>query len=105
MHMLRYSFDNGGSFFKDLRAKVESHFSNNQIHPAGNRRLIMKGAVQALFALSLYIVLVFFTPPAWIAVPLCVLLGLNLAVIGFNIMHEGGHQSFSKYTWVNNISA
>jgi linoleoyl-CoA desaturase len=30
---------------------------------------------------------------------------MNLALIGFNIMHEGGHQSFSKHKWLNSTSA
>ena len=33
------------------------------------------------------------------------ILGINLGLIGFNVMHEGGHQSFSKHQWLNNISA
>ena len=30
---------------------------------------------------------------------------MNLSVIGFNIMHEGGHQSLSKHRWVNTFGA
>ena len=103
--MLKYSFDNGGSFFKELRRRVELHFSNTKLHPAGNAKLYLKSILQVLSAAALYIVLVFYTPSAVIAIPLCALLGLNLAVIGFNVMHEGGHQCFSRYTWLNNISA
>jgi linoleoyl-CoA desaturase len=33
------------------------------------------------------------------------ILGFNLAVIGFNVMHEGGHQSFSRHKLINDISA
>jgi linoleoyl-CoA desaturase len=36
---------------------------------------------------------------------LCTLLGVNLAALGFNVMHEGGHQSFSRYPWLNSASA
>jgi linoleoyl-CoA desaturase len=49
--------------------------------------------------------LVFFTPAAWLAIVECVLLGFAVASIGFNIMHDGGHGSFSKKQWVNHMAA
>lgn len=104
--MLKYTFDNTQSaFFKNLKQKVDAYFAEAKIDPAGNKKLYFKGGVQLLSAATLYTILVFFTPVPIIAIPLCVLLGLNLGVIGFNVMHEGGHQSFSKYAWVNKASA
>ena len=32
-------------------------------------------------------------------------MGVNFAAIGFNVMHEGGHQSYSDIKWINTISA
>lgn len=104
--MLKFNFQrNQTTFFKDLKEKIDRHFEETQTDPAGNGKLYLKGAIQILSAATLYIILVFFTPAPIVAIPLCILLGLNLGVIGFNVMHEGGHQSFSKYSWVNRISA
>ncbi|MFZ6010370.1 MAG: fatty acid desaturase family protein [Bacteroidota bacterium] len=104
--MLKYIFDNGKtSFFRDLKTKVDCYFTERKLHPAGNVKLYVKSILQIFSAAALYIVLVFFTPVPWIAIFLCAILGLNLAVIGFNVMHEGGHQVFSKYAWVNKASA
>ncbi len=104
--MLKVTFDTAqSSFFNTIKAKVDSYFSEHRLDPAGNRKLYIKSAIQIVTALTLYFVLVFNTPTAWVALLLCVLLGLNLATIGFNIMHEGGHQSFSKHKWLNSISA
>ena len=55
--------------------------------------------------LFLYIHLVFFTPMAIIAIIECVLLGGIVAAIGFNVMHDGAHGSFSKYKGVNLLAA
>src|SRR5690606_28352208 len=42
--------------------------------------------------------------PHWaISVILCVLLGINFAAIGFNIMHDAGHNSFSDNKKVNTV--
>jgi len=95
----------GSSFFDTVRKRVEKHFVDADLTTQGNKRLYVKAAIQVLSSIILYTTLVFFTPPVWIALALCVLLGVNLAVIGFNVMHEGGHQSFSKHQWVNNVSA
>lgn len=104
--MLKYTFDNGKTtFFKDLKDKVDRHFADTKLHPAGNGKLYLKGALQTLSAAAIYVVLVFYTPPVLISLVLCVILGLNLALIGFNIMHEGGHQSFSRHSWINTLSA
>jgi linoleoyl-CoA desaturase len=104
--MLKYTFDNNQSiFFKQLKEKVDRYFSENRLDPAGNGRLYSKSIIQVLSATIMYVLLVFFTPTPIVSVLLCILLGFNLAVIGFNVMHEGGHQTFSKYAWVNKASA
>jgi linoleoyl-CoA desaturase len=103
--MLKYTFDNQGTFFKTLKAKVDDYFADRKIDPAGNRKLYFKSALQVVSAAALYVTLVFFTPIPAVSILLCVVLGLNLAVIGFNVMHEGGHASFSKHAWVNKASA
>jgi linoleoyl-CoA desaturase len=104
--MLKYNFDNSQhSLFTALKKRVDEYFITGKLHTAGNQKLYIKGLVQVLIATGLYTVLVFFTPPAWLAIIMCIVLGLNLSVIGFNLMHEGGHQSFSKHAWINTISA
>lgn len=104
--MSKVTFNNKQNlFFKVLKEKVDQYFAKNELHPSGSNRLLFKSIFQVTTALTFYLVLVFFTPQWFIALPLCVLLGINLALIGFNIMHEGGHQSFSRHKWLNQTSA
>jgi linoleoyl-CoA desaturase len=104
--MSKVTFNNTQtSFFKTLKGKVDNYFLSNQLHTSGSRKLLIKSLIQVSTAIILYVVLVFFTPGVGISLLLCVLLGMNLAVIGFNIMHEGGHQSFSRHKWLNQTSA
>ncbi len=103
--MSKVTFDNSQStFFKALKEKVDNYFAENQLSPSGGWRLYFKGIFQVVTALSLYGILVFFTPVTWLAIVLTILLGINMALIGFNIMHEGGHQSFSRFGWINKLS-
>lgn len=104
--MSKISFNTTQSpFFKSLKKKVNSYFHEKQLTKTGGRKLFFKGSVIVTSAIVLYTVLLFFTPPVLISVVLCALLGFNLAAIGFNVMHEGGHGSFSKYKWFNKLSA
>lgn len=104
--MLKYAFDTTNStFFKLLKVKVDRYFIDKNLDVAGNKKLYIKSALQVSLAIILYTTLVFFTPGALISLPLCVILGIDLALIGFNIMHEGGHQTFSRHAWMNTVSA
>jgi linoleoyl-CoA desaturase len=104
--MSKISFTNQQTdFFRVLKDKVDRYFTDNDILPTGNRQLLLKSIYQVLSAIGIYTILVFFNPGNLISIILCILLGFNLAIIGFNVMHEGGHQSFSKYKWLNSISA
>lgn len=104
--MNKYTFEKGSSpFFNVLKQRVDRYFTENGLHPVGNKKLLKKGVLQVLCSVVLYGVLVFFTPPTLVSVFLCILLGIDLAVIGFNVMHEGGHQTFSRHRWINEVSA
>ena len=104
--MTKLSFNHSnGTFFKILKTKVNNYFSENNIEVTGNRTLYIKSIILILSAVTIYTTLVFYTPNAFISILLCGVLGVNIATIGFNIMHEGGHQSFSKYKWLNTVSA
>jgi len=51
------------------------------------------------------VLLVFVAQTWWQALPLAILLGLATAGIGFNMQHDGGHHAYSKYPWVNKLTA
>jgi linoleoyl-CoA desaturase len=102
--MQRVSFNNKNSvFFNVLKEKVDAYFKSNNIRETGNYKLYFKTIFLLLSAVILYSTLVFFTPNVWISISLCMLLGVNLAGIGFNVMHDGAHGSFSRKTWVNEL--
>jgi linoleoyl-CoA desaturase len=102
--MQRVSFNNKNSvFFNSLKEKVDSYFQSNNIRQTGNYKLYLKTVLLSLSAIATYLILVFFTPNVWISIVLCMLLGINLAGIGFNVMHDGAHGSFSRKTWVNEL--
>jgi linoleoyl-CoA desaturase len=53
----------------------------------------------------IYVHLIFFTPNVFWQIVESIVLGGIVAAIGFNVMHDGAHGSFSKYKWVNVLAA
>jgi linoleoyl-CoA desaturase len=93
------------NFYTELRERVNQYFTDINAAPTGNWRLYSKAIVLLFLFFFCYITLVFFTPVWWLALPLCGVLGLVTAGIGFNIMHDGAHESFSKSKNLNRVAA
>jgi linoleoyl-CoA desaturase len=93
------------SFHTELKRRISTYFQETGQSATGNIKLYSKAIILFVAFLGLYTHLVFFTPGVILAIIECVLLGCVVAGIGFNIMHDGAHGSFSKYKWVNNMAA
>jgi linoleoyl-CoA desaturase len=96
---------NSNTFHQELKKRVNQYFEDKKKAATGNFGLYFKAAFFFLSYIGLYVHLVFFTPPVWLAVIECVLLGGFTAAIGFNVMHDGGHGSFSKSKAWNKVAA
>jgi len=93
------------SFHSELKKKIGEYFTQKGKATTGNFNLHSKAILLVAGLITLYIHLVFFTPPAIFAIFECVLLGCFAAAIGFNVMHDGAHGSFSRYKWINNLAS
>lgn len=101
--MSKVTFNNSNSvFFQSLKKAVESYFKEKQIKKTGNWKLYTKAVILIPAALIIYISLLVFQLPAIIGILLCALLGFTLASIGFNVMHDACHGSYSSKKWMNN---
>ena len=93
------------TFQQELKKRVNQYFVENNKSSTGNFSLFFKAIFFFASYLALYVHLVYFTPTAWLAVLECILMGGFTAAIGFNVMHDGGHGSFSKNKLVNKLAA
>ena len=88
-------------FFNALKREVDAYFATNNIRKTGNWKLYAKAFILIPSALLLYYILLT-VPMHWgISTALWILLGFNMAAIGFNVMHDACHGSFSTRNWVN----
>ena len=95
----------GQSFHMELKRRVNSYFEEKGKNPTGNFNLFFKAIFFAAGLIAVYVHLVFFTPGIWLGIAEAIVLGGFVAAIGFNVMHDGAHGSFSKYKWINVIAA
>jgi linoleoyl-CoA desaturase len=95
--------NNNNDFFCSLKKEVDEYFTVYNIKKTGDWRLYIKTIVLVLCAVSIYSVLIFIKPDASVALLLCALLGYNLACIGFSVMHDANHGSYSTKPWLNDL--
>jgi linoleoyl-CoA desaturase len=93
------------SFHSEIKTRISEYFKNKGKATTGDFKLHFKAILLVTGLLAVYTHLVFFTPPAVWAVLECILLGCVTAAIGFNVMHDGAHGSFSRYKWINNAAS
>ena len=101
----RLKFNGDNSFHRELRRRVDAQFKDSGTRQRDSAAMYLKTAViLTVFAIS-YVALVFFASNGWQALALSVALGTAVAGIGFNVMHDGGHQAYSDRRWVNRLMA
>src|SRR5689334_319677 len=88
------------SFHSELKRRINEYFTQKGISPAGNYKLYIKAVILILGFTATYIHLVFYTPSTIWALLEAAVLGSLMAAIGFNIMHDGAHGSFSNYPFL-----
>ena len=93
------------SFHSELKSKISEYFLEVGRSTTGNYELFIKAVVLMISFILVYIHLVFFTPELLWQIIESVALGCFAAAIGFNVMHDGAHGSFSKYRWINRLAA
>ncbi len=95
----------GSNFHQELKKRVNNYFQENKLKSTGNSSLFFKAILFWGLYVAFYVHVVFFTPVAWVGVLECLLMGGLTAGIGFNVMHDGGHGSFSESKFWNKIAA
>ena len=100
---LRFSRKDSKNFFKTLNQRVNQYFKENKISKTGNWKLYVKSAVMFCLLLAPYALIFILDVSLWYKLPLCMLMGIGMAGVGMNVMHDGNHGSFSKHPWINKL--
>lgn len=93
------------NFHSELKKRVNQYFIDLKKPSTGNWKLYSKAIILGVSYVAVLTHLYFFTPGIWLALAECVILGGLTAAIGFNVMHDGSHGSFSSKKSLNKMAA
>jgi linoleoyl-CoA desaturase len=102
--MPKVTFNNSNNeFYTTLKIRVNEYFADNALSKNGNWRLYHKAIVLFIGLVGIYAALITSTITGAWAIVACLVLGLIMASIGFNVMHDACHGSYSHNEQVNSI--
>ena len=102
--MAKITFDNrNNQFYQSLKVSVDQYFQKKGIRKTGDWRLFIKTFALIGTALIMYFSLVFFKMDSLPALIICGLLGFIFASIGFSVMHDANHGSYSTSPKLNDM--
>lgn len=103
MQQVSFSRDNNNLFFKTLNQRVNKYFKDNNLKRTGNWVLYTKAIGMFMLLFVPYFLLMFFEMNNWLHILMCVIMGVGMAGVGMNVMHDSNHGSFSSKWWVNQL--
>lgn len=102
----KITFLNNPKPFKTLLdERINAYFRDRNIEMRGNALLYSKTIILITALFTVYGIILSIQPPTWISLILCALLGFIQSTIGFNVMHDAAHGSYSNNARLNNIIA
>jgi linoleoyl-CoA desaturase len=100
---LSFSRTDSVKFFRTLNKRVNNYFKDNDIQRTGNWRLWLKTIVMFSLYLTPYFLILTLNLPGWVQLLLTIVMGIGMAGIGMNVMHDGNHGSYSNKNWINRL--
>jgi linoleoyl-CoA desaturase len=102
--MAKVTFNNkDNAFFTSLKTSVDAYFKENNIQKTGDWRLYIKTFLLIGGAVGIYLLMLLGNLSALYNVLLCIPLGYIMACIGFAVMHDANHGSYSTNTKLNDF--
>ncbi len=100
---IRFSRNDSAKFFKTLNKRVNDYFKDNNIKKTGDWRLYLKTTIMFVLLVAPYILILTLSLPNWANLLLTLVIGVGMAGVGMNVMHDGNHGSYSTKNWINKI--
>lgn len=100
---IKFSRLDSARFFKTLNQRINTYFNERGIKKTGNWKLYLKTIIMFTVFLTPYFLILTIDMSQWMQLLLTVVIGIGMAGVGMNVMHDGNHGSFSSRKWVNNL--
>ncbi|NND88021.1 MAG: acyl-CoA desaturase [Flavobacteriaceae bacterium] len=100
---ISFSRVDSAKFFRTLNKRVNQYFKENKISKSGNWRLHLKTIIMFSIFLSPYFLMLTLDLPTWSQILLTIVMGVGMAGVGMNVMHDANHGAYSSKKWINKI--
>src|SRR5690606_36745633 len=97
----RYTLFPYTTLFRSKR--VNDYFKENNIKKTGNWKLYIKAIIMCSLLLGPLVLLLTVDLPTWLQIISMMVIGIGMAGVGMNVMHDANHGSFSSKKWVNKL--
>ncbi len=102
--MAKVIFNNkNNAFFTSLKTSVDDYFKENDIKKTGDWRLYIKTFLLIGSVVGIYLLILLGNLSAIYNLLLCVTLGYIMACVGFAVMHDANHGSYSTNSKLNDF--
>ncbi|MGK0307964.1 MAG: linoleoyl-CoA desaturase [Urechidicola sp.] len=103
MQTIRFSTIDKAKFFRTLNKKVNGYFKENNLKKTGNWKLYLKAIFMFALLIVPLVLALTLTMSTWTLILCMVIMGVGMAGVGMNVMHDANHESFSSKKWVNKL--
>jgi linoleoyl-CoA desaturase len=99
--MTKIHFPARVGFHDTVKKRVDQYFASRRLPKTGDWRLFVKTGVLLAWLVVSYALLVFFSTSLIMAMLTVFALAQGFALVGFNIAHDGAHDSYAKSKKIN----
>ena len=100
---LKFPRQETNQFFAVLRQRVNQYFQEKNISKNGNTHMVVKTIAMLSIYFVPYALILTGWLPGWAMLLLAMVMGVGMSGIGFSVMHDSNHGSYSKNSTVNRI--
>lgn len=101
--LLSFSRTDSAKFIRTLNKRVNAYFKDNKIKKTGNWKLYFKAMVMFALFLAPLVLILTLNLPTWLQIIFIIIIGIGMAGVGMNVMHDANHDAFSSKKWVNKL--
>jgi linoleoyl-CoA desaturase len=99
--MQKVSFQGRAGFYEEVKKRVNRYFEENHLSKNADWRMVLKTAIVLLWLGVSYALLVFASTSLIMAIITAVAVAQGFVLVGFNVMHDGAHDSYAKTKTMN----
>ena len=100
---IKFSRVDSTKFFRTLNKRINTYFKEKNIKKTGNWKLYLKAFVMFSLLITPLVLVFTLNLPAWAQILCMIIVGVGMAGVGMNVMHDANHESFSSKKWVNKL--